>query len=318
MKLQTLIACAGLLLIGGCGGGGDVTSPPTTQTFAVSVAGGGGGNGVVNSQPGLSPAITCTITAGVAQGPSCTAEYPQGTRLTLAAAPDNASEFAGWSGVSGCGTAPVCAFDVTQSTSAVAGFSVAPAAVTLLSYATYTDPNFAGMGAIIWVADVRNNSQREIESATVNLTTYNAAGQILTTDALYVGPIPTGEARADQGYADYLGSEATIRVQLGEVRYSEHGGALTGAAIVNSNWRVDKTFAGSGAVIWTAEVQNTGAQPLESVRVDFSTYDQAGSIVAADVAFTDPIPPGETRAVQGYADYHGTEATAKFVVGNVR
>jgi hypothetical protein len=53
----------------------------------LTVQGAGASSGRVASQAGLSPAIDCQITAGVAASSGCSASYPRGTSVTLTATP---------------------------------------------------------------------------------------------------------------------------------------------------------------------------------------------------------------------------------------
>jgi len=71
------------------------------QSFTLTVTGAGTGTGTVTSNP---TGINCTITSGSASG-ECSENYTEGTSVTLMAAPNPGSTFAGWSG--GCsGTNP--------------------------------------------------------------------------------------------------------------------------------------------------------------------------------------------------------------------
>lgn len=67
-------------------------------SFVLNVNGGGNGSGLVKSQLGLSPAINCTITSGSPVSGGCSARYPQGTVVTLAATSVGGHTFDGWTG----------------------------------------------------------------------------------------------------------------------------------------------------------------------------------------------------------------------------
>jgi hypothetical protein len=98
-----------------------INSPPV-----LTVTGGGTGSGTVTSQPGLAPAINCTITNGVASG-TCQQKYPLNTLVSLTATPTGGSTFNGWSG--SCTTTP-CNLTLSQTRAATAAFT-APAPQTL-------------------------------------------------------------------------------------------------------------------------------------------------------------------------------------------
>lgn len=82
------------------------------------------------------------------------------------------------------------------------------------------DPTFASDGAIVWNASVRNLGDKYIENVEVTITTYDAAGKLITTDTMYVGSIPPGETRSDKGYADYYGTESNVDAKITEVRFA--------------------------------------------------------------------------------------------------
>jgi hypothetical protein len=80
------------------------------------------------------------------------------------------------------------------------------------------DPGFGTDGAIIWNVQVKNNSSQYVEGVRVDLTTYDAAGKLVTSDFTYVDAIPPGGIRSEQSYADYYGAEATADVQIVSAR----------------------------------------------------------------------------------------------------
>jgi hypothetical protein len=189
--------------------------------------------------------------------------------------------------------------------------------VEVVSSAFYPQPDDEQGPVVVGVVEVRNVTTQLIETTQLEFTTRDASGAVLASTPAFAGPIPPGETRVGQGFADYLGTEATADFQVVDVLLATQPSRLAEAEIVASDWRVDPEFSGSGAVIWTVEVRNTTSTELEFVQVEFSTYDAGGKIVAADFGFMDPIPPGETRTVGGSAVYHGTEASAKFQIASV-
>src|SRR5207245_2882088 len=67
--------------------------------------------------------------AGISCGATCAALFPNGTPMSLAAAPDALNTFDGWSGpCTGTGT---CDFTLTADTTATAAFTGPPAAITV-------------------------------------------------------------------------------------------------------------------------------------------------------------------------------------------
>jgi uncharacterized repeat protein (TIGR02543 family) len=78
---------------------------PTEPQFAtggnrlLTITGGGTGSGTVTAPAaGGQPALSCTITAGVAARTGCTQSYPWRTVVTLTATPSSGHTFTGWTG----------------------------------------------------------------------------------------------------------------------------------------------------------------------------------------------------------------------------
>lgn len=99
-----------------------VTSASANVMVAVSVQRTltvtGSGNGVVTSAP---TGINCTITNGIPSPSGCSAQFTDGTLVTLSNTPAGAYEFGGWSGAcSGFGS---CAVSMTQNQTVSASFS---------------------------------------------------------------------------------------------------------------------------------------------------------------------------------------------------
>ena len=92
--------------------------------FTLTVTGGGTGNGTVRSQTGLSPAISCTITAGSATGTGCSASYNQGTSVVLSQTPASGHTFAGWTGA--CSGTGSCTISMSTNKSATARYNAPP------------------------------------------------------------------------------------------------------------------------------------------------------------------------------------------------
>nr|AUN36813.1 hypothetical protein [uncultured bacterium] len=311
-------ALVGLSLLWACGGDSNVTDPPGGQQFSLAIQGSGAGTGRVQTVTGTDPALDCALAAGGQGSGSCSGSYPEGASVELTVTPEAGSTFDGWSGdAASCGTTATCSVTMTQNNTAVAQLSTGAAGVQISSSAYYMDPEFGSEGAIIWVAEVRNTTNQTVQNADIEFTSHDASGQVLASDFTFVGPIPPGETRANQSLADLQGTEASVDIRVSDVQFATEDPHLSSAQITASDWKVDPETGLEGAVVWNVEVQNVSSTQLESVEVEFATYDSAGKIVAADHTFLDPIPPGEKRSAQGLADHHGTEATAKFQIASV-
>ena len=106
----------------------NMTASFTAASQTLTVSGAGTGNGTVTSQAGLTPAINCTITAGVASG-SCSQSYPFNTAVTLTATPSGGGSFNGWS--SACSGTGTCAVTMSQARNVIAGFTPPPQTLTV-------------------------------------------------------------------------------------------------------------------------------------------------------------------------------------------
>jgi hypothetical protein len=93
---------------------------PLTNTFALSVTPAGTGEGEVTSSP-----------AGIDCGATCSAEFAEGTEVTLSATPEAGSEFAGWSGA--CTGLGSCKVTMSEAKSVTATFdeAIAPSEFAL-------------------------------------------------------------------------------------------------------------------------------------------------------------------------------------------
>ncbi|HYC32393.1 MAG TPA: galactose oxidase-like domain-containing protein [Gemmatimonadales bacterium] len=89
-------------------------------SYRVNVSGAGTGNGTITSQAGLSPAITCTFTAGSGQSGACSQSYPSGTNVVLTASSASGHEFTGWSG--DCTGTGSCSLTITANRAVAASF----------------------------------------------------------------------------------------------------------------------------------------------------------------------------------------------------
>ncbi len=173
-----------------------------TQTLTVSKV--GSGTGSVSSNP-----------AGISCGASCTANFAQGATVTLTAAPDGGSTFAGWSGAcSGTGSCSVTMDAAKTVTASFTNPNAAPA--TLAAAKPANAPTDAtrnkGQSNVLMLAFTLNPSQAtQLQSITLqasgsgndslDLTAVklirdaNANGQIDSGET----PIATGTFSTDNG-----------------------------------------------------------------------------------------------------------------------
>jgi hypothetical protein len=313
------LAIAGLLLLGACGGDNDVTSPPEDGSFTLTVSGQGTGSGRIVTDVGITPAIDCTLGPGAAASGVCSGTYPAATDVGISVTPGSGSRFDGWSGdAATCGMTVSCTIRMDANRSAVAQLSTGSSGdLEVTSSAWYPQAADDGVsGTVNWMAEVRNSTSQVIEVAQLEFVSHDAAGTVLASDFLFVGPIPSGETRANESFAEYLGTEASVDITVGEITFATADPNFGAAQIVSSNWRPDPAFGSDGAIVWTVEVQNNSSGEIFA-QVDFITYDAAGKILEYDFTFVGPVPPGGRAAGEGLADLHGTEASVNYQIAGV-
>jgi hypothetical protein len=93
--------------------------PSTTTSYVLRVQANGAGSGTVTT-PDAAPSLSCTITRGALSG-VCAAAYPSASTVSLVAAPNASSTFAGWSGA--CTGADQCVVDMSHEQAVTAAFN---------------------------------------------------------------------------------------------------------------------------------------------------------------------------------------------------
>jgi hypothetical protein len=92
--------------------------------------------------------------------------------------------------------------------------------VEIVSSNWKADPSFGNRGTVRWNVEVKNTSQRYIESVRVEITTYDRDDRIVTSDFTFVSGIPPGESRSDQSFATYYGTEDRAAIRVTNVRFN--------------------------------------------------------------------------------------------------
>jgi uncharacterized repeat protein (TIGR02543 family) len=160
---------------GGCSGSGacvftinsatTVTANFTLNTYTVTVAKNGTGSGTVTSSP-----------TGINCGADCSEPYNSGTVVTLTAAPDVGSTFAGWSG-GGCSGTGACVSTINSATTVTATFTLNTYLLTVSKTGTGTGTVTSSPAGINCGADC---TELYNSGTTVTLTASPTAGSTFT------------------------------------------------------------------------------------------------------------------------------------------
>ncbi|MDP3714936.1 MAG: FxLYD domain-containing protein, partial [Burkholderiales bacterium] len=108
--------------------------------------------------------------------------------------------------------------DITPSVTT--GPTSAVDAVRVVSTRWVKDPDFTRSGAIKWFAEVENTSARNIASARIEFTTYDAAGNIVSKDSGFATAVPAGGRGSVSGYADFYRTEKTATFRVTWANYA--------------------------------------------------------------------------------------------------
>lgn len=84
--------------------------------------------------------------------------------------------------------------------------------------------------------------------------------------------------------------------------------------IVDWRWYADPNYGSKGTVIWIVEIKNKTDQYVGKVRVEFTTYDSDKRLITTSHAYIGTFTPKGTASTKMYADYFGTETSAKIRV----
>ena len=198
-----------------------------------------------------------------------------------------------------------------------------PPAVTtyaeIIAWNWRKDPSFGTDGTIKWNVQVKNSSNLYFDNVRIEFTTYDASDRLVSSTFSYVDAIPPGGTRSESSFADLYGTEQRATIQVTRVSTSTYDQwNLDAAEISDWNWRKDASFGTDGTIHWTVQIRNTSGRYIESVRVEFTTYDSSGKLVSTTFTYVDAIAPGGTRSESSYADYYRTEEKAATVITNVR
>lgn len=89
------------------------------------------------------------------------------------------------------------------------------------------------------------------------------------------------------------------------------------AVIEDWNWHADPKFGTGGTIKWNVSVRNKSNRNMKDVKVEFTTYDGSGKLVATTFAYVKAIPAGDVRSESSFADYYRNEKSATARVSEV-
>lgn len=111
----------------------------------------------------------------------------------------------------------------TQKSSGLSSNSVSQveSSTKIINSTWSADPEFGTKGTIKWAVEVKNISDKHIQNAKVEFTTYDKSGKLVSSDFSYVSAIPAGESRSKESYADLYGIEETAAFKISEVHFAK-------------------------------------------------------------------------------------------------
>jgi len=230
--------------------------------------------------------------------------------------------FAVFKGCDDSAPSPSQTYSSNRNTTSATTVSQPPPATTYAEVVDWNwkkDPSFGTDGTIKWNVQIRNKSNQYFDNVRVEFTTYDASERLVSSTFTYVDAIPPGGTRSESSFADLYGTEEKATIQVISVRTTTYDQwNLDAAEIADWNWREDTSFGTDGTIHWTVQIRNTTDRYIESVKVEFTTYDASGKLVSTTFTYVDAIAPGGTRSESSYADYYRTEQRATVKITNVR
>jgi len=86
--------------------------------------------------------------------------------------------------------------------------------IEIVDWSWRTDPDFGADGAVVWVVELRNNTDQYISDVEVRFSTYDDQGDIITSTTSFVSEISPHSTASEESYADYFGREERGRIQV--------------------------------------------------------------------------------------------------------
>jgi len=103
--------------------------------------------------------------------------------------------------------------------SAPAQVEAPTSAVEITEWKWHTEPDFGTDGAIRWVAQVKNTSDRTVYQADIKITLLDEDGSVVNTDVGLVQNVRPGGVASAENRADLYGTEEKARIRVIQVYY---------------------------------------------------------------------------------------------------
>lgn len=75
-------------------------------------------------------------------------------------------------------------------------------------------PRTGRRGVVVWVVEVRNNTERPVEHVQVEFRTFDRKGKLIERDVTHLRGIGPGKVAGSRAFATYSGREASAQVEL--------------------------------------------------------------------------------------------------------
>lgn len=229
----------------------------TGQSFALSVSAAGSGSGAIADSSG---SIVC--------GSICSASYPSGTVVTLAAAPASGSTFSGWGGA--CSGTGICLVTMSAAQSVTATFALNAASLPDLVVTAMTVSNNAQSGGTVsGVVTVKNQGSASAGASWL--------GYYLSSDNI----ISTSDTNTTWGCNTpvlAVGASFTCTGSIAVPNVS--AGAYYFGAIADSKGTVTESNENNNSLAASSSTQITGAAAMFALNV--SLQGTGSGTVASD------------------------------------
>lgn len=90
-------------------------------------------------------------------------------------------------------------------------------AVEIVDWKWHTEPDFGVDGAVRWIAEIKNTSDRTVYQAEIKITLLDEEGSVVNTDVGLVQNVRPGGVASSENRADLYGTEEKARIRVIQV-----------------------------------------------------------------------------------------------------